>query len=501
MPEPKRPLKVFLCHAHADRDAVRALYTRLTKDGVDAWLDKEKLLPGQDWELEIRRAVREADVVVVCLSKQFNQAGFRQKEVRLALDTAMEQPEGEIFIIPARLEECDTLESLRKWHWVDLFEEGGYEGLIHALRSRTDKIDAILQAKRSWLPKVTTSHVINENVISQKKHKKSKSEPVKFAGKFNESQKPIAEKSKSLRTLRKPNTAILVALIGFAAIVIAGLLSSPLLKNWLSMKSVPTTVNTPVVSVSIPSTVTQDPHADSPDYIDPKGVPMRLVPAGEFSMGSDNGETDEKPLHVIYLDDFYIDKYEVTNKLYKACVDAGVCQPPQDIRSYTHSSYYGNPKYDNYPFINADWYMAKSYCEWRAVGLPTEAQWEKAARGASDARTYPWGEGISQSYANNNDNVGDTTAAGSYENGKSPYGVYDLAGNVMEWVADWYSETYYQNSLASNPLGPDSGTYRVLRGGAWNLAAGYARTSARGKLLPVEFGQDLGFRCAKDANP
>jgi hypothetical protein len=114
MPEPKRPLKVFLCHAHADRDPVRALYARLTQDGVDAWLDKEKLLPGQDWELEIKKAVREADVVVVCLSKQFNQAGFRQKEVRLALDTAMEKPEGEIFIIPARLEECDNLESLRK---------------------------------------------------------------------------------------------------------------------------------------------------------------------------------------------------------------------------------------------------------------------------------------------------------------------------------------------------------------------------------------------------
>jgi hypothetical protein len=126
----KRPLKVFLCHAHADRDAVKALYARLVKDGVDAWLDKEKLLPGQDWELEIRKAVREADVVVVCLSKQFNQAGFRQKEVRLALDTAMEQPEGEIFIIPARLEECDTLESLRKWHWVDLFENDGYEMLM-----------------------------------------------------------------------------------------------------------------------------------------------------------------------------------------------------------------------------------------------------------------------------------------------------------------------------------------------------------------------------------
>jgi hypothetical protein len=141
MTEVKRPLKVFLCHAHADRDDVKALYARLTKNGVDAWLDKEKLLPGQDWELEIRKAVREADVVVVCLSKKFNQAGFRQKEVRLALDTAMEQPEGEIFVIPARLEECDVPERLNRWHWVDLFEEDGYKKLISSLELRARTLE------------------------------------------------------------------------------------------------------------------------------------------------------------------------------------------------------------------------------------------------------------------------------------------------------------------------------------------------------------------------
>ena len=165
--DPKCPLKVFLCHAHADRDAVRALYARLTQDGVDAWLDKANLLPGQDWELEIKKAVREADVVVVCLSKQFNQAGFRQKEVRLALDTAMEKPEGEIFIIPARLEECDNLESLRKWHWVDLFEEDGHEMLMRALRARANKIGATLQIKKSWRPIGNTQPVVTKQSSRQ----------------------------------------------------------------------------------------------------------------------------------------------------------------------------------------------------------------------------------------------------------------------------------------------------------------------------------------------
>ena len=141
MPEEKRPLKVFLSHAHSDAEAVRALYDHLTMDGVDVWLDKEKLIPGQDWELEIRKAVCEADVVVVCLSKQFNQAGYRQKEVRWALDTAMEKPEGEIFIIPARLEECDNLESLRQWHEVDLFEEDGYRRLFSSIELRAKKLE------------------------------------------------------------------------------------------------------------------------------------------------------------------------------------------------------------------------------------------------------------------------------------------------------------------------------------------------------------------------
>lgn len=143
MPETKRPLKVFICHAPADRDSVSVLYDRLKQLGADVWLDKENILPGQFRELEIRKAVRKVDVVVVCLSKQFNQAGLRQKEVRLALDTAMEKPEGEIFIVPARLEECETLESLRHLQWVDLFEESDSKKLIQALSLRAQQIDAI----------------------------------------------------------------------------------------------------------------------------------------------------------------------------------------------------------------------------------------------------------------------------------------------------------------------------------------------------------------------
>lgn len=149
-----RRLCVFLCHAHADRDAVRKLYTRLSKDGVDVWLDKEKLMPGQNWETEIRKAVRGADVVMVCLSKQFNQAGFRQKEVKLALDVARSKPEGENFILPVRIEEAESLPSLEKWHWVDLFESGGYKKVIHALQASAELIGVTVTPQKKHTPRL-----------------------------------------------------------------------------------------------------------------------------------------------------------------------------------------------------------------------------------------------------------------------------------------------------------------------------------------------------------
>ncbi len=250
MPEPKRPIKVFLCHAHADRDTVRALYTRLTQDGVNAWLDKAKLLPGQDWELEIRKAVREADVVVVCLSKQFNQAGFRQKEVRLALDTAMEKPEGEIFIIPARLEECDNLESLRKWHWVDLFEEDGYEMLMRAFRARADRIGATLQLKKNWLPKVTAK-------------------PVETAKTLPPIEKPFEkkqEKFKSKKEFQLPKifNKTSVGIVGFIMLALIAVFSLRPLIGMPEPTLTPTSTVRPKTSTPIPATNTVRPKTSTP---------------------------------------------------------------------------------------------------------------------------------------------------------------------------------------------------------------------------------------------
>ena len=141
-----RPLKAFLCHASGDKPPVREFYKRLVFEGVDAWLDKEKLLPGQDWRAEIPRAVHEADVVIVFLSnKSISKEGYVQKEIKFALDIAEEKPEGTIFLIPARLEECVVPERLSRWHWVDLYEENGFAQLLRSLKLRADAVRATVE--------------------------------------------------------------------------------------------------------------------------------------------------------------------------------------------------------------------------------------------------------------------------------------------------------------------------------------------------------------------
>jgi formylglycine-generating enzyme required for sulfatase activity len=229
---------------------------------------------------------------------------------------------------------------------------------------------------------------------------------------------------------------------------------------------------------------------------------LLYVPAGEFIMGSDDGEDNEKPVHTVYLNAYWIDQTEVTNKMYSLCVDAGACEGPTSTSSYTHSSYYGNARFGNYPVIYVDWNMAKTYCEWADRRLPTEAEWEKAARGP-DANIYPWGnKSPDANLLNYNGNIGDTTEVGAYPDGKSMYGAMDMAGNVWEWVNDWYSATYYSSSLPSNPLGPESGQYRVLRGSSWYRFVDVFHSSYRLRNAPdVTYYYVGGFRCALGATP
>ncbi len=234
---------------------------------------------------------------------------------------------------------------------------------------------------------------------------------------------------------------------------------------------------------------------------------MVLVPAGPFSMGCDpayNGGFEclsiELPLHSVYLDAYFIDQYEVTNAEYALCVDAEMCLPPYSDFTSTRVPYFSNPDYANYPVVWVTWKMASTYCAWINSRLPTEAEWEKAARGPV-LRTYPWGEQDPSCALTNFTGltpcIGDTNSIGSYTAGASPYGVYDMAGNVWEWVNDWYAGDYYQVSPGNNPQGPTEGTVRVIRGNAFSAYISNSRTALRNDFQPLSPDPEIGFRCAR----
>lgn len=243
-----------------------------------------------------------------------------------------------------------------------------------------------------------------------------------------------------------------------------------------------------------------------------------LVPEGEFIMGSDSGDPyfwgAEAPKHNVYLNAFWIHQTEVTNFMYSACVDQGTCSPPSVTSSRTYKNYYDNESYQDYPVINITYNAASTYCAWVGGRLPTEAEWEKAARG-TDGRLFPWGNNeIQDNFANLcdanctnldipefglNDGYTEVAPVGSFPAGTSPYGAMDMAGNVLEWTSDWYAVDYYKNSPYENPTGPESGSKHPVRGGSWSSLRDGMRPSARTSKSPNDSSDLIGFRCVQDA--
>lgn len=227
------------------------------------------------------------------------------------------------------------------------------------------------------------------------------------------------------------------------------------------------------------------------------GMEQVYIPEGIFIMGSDDDpNSKEFPAHGVYLDAFWMDKFEVSNALYAKCVDAGVCLPPV-LRL---NPYYGKWIYRDLPVVYANWYAAETYCAWVGRRLPTEAEWEKAARG-TDERLYAWGEDRPNPRLANFDEslMREMLPVFRYPLGASPYGVLNMAGNVREWIADWFDKTYYQHSPKANPTGPESGFERSLRGGAYDANADSITTINRFRHEPDSAGLSRGFRCAESA--
>ena len=252
------------------------------------------------------------------------------------------------------------------------------------------------------------------------------------------------------------------------------------------------------------------------------GMEMVFVPGGEFLMGSTDEEVerawetckqsdpdcgrewfeDEQPAHTVALDGFWLDRTEVTNEQYRVCVEAGVCEPSE----YEDESDLND---ENQPVVGVNWYDAENYCQWAGARLPTEAEWKYAARGPK-GRLYPWGDtfdGTRCNYCDRNcpsdwaDELVDDgymypAPVGSYPDGASWCGALDMAGNVLEWVADWYGE--FPSGKQVNPTGPPSGDYRVMCGGSWYFSPRFARCASRG-WVDAYFRGDGGFRCARSS--
>ena len=216
------------------------------------------------------------------------------------------------------------------------------------------------------------------------------------------------------------------------------------------------------------------------------------IPAGEFTMGS-GAKSIEIEAHKVYLDAYWIDQTDVTNAMYAICVSSGTCTHPA-----RYDTYFDNPKYADYPVVYVTWYAAQTFCAWEGGTLPSEAQWEKAARGW-DGRPYPWGTSAPDiTLLNYNGDHGDIVSAYDYLIALSPYGLVQMSGNVRQWMSDWYKRNYYSISPHKDPQGPDTGRYKSLRGGAFDDDFQEVETTYRAYHDPTSAGQDRGFRCAFD---
>lgn len=223
---------------------------------------------------------------------------------------------------------------------------------------------------------------------------------------------------------------------------------------------------------------------------------MVVVSAGPFIRGTSDGGFDEQPERTIFLDAFVIDRYEVMNHQYQQFVVATNHRKPGLPSRYAKSG--SKVRGVNQPVVYVSWEDAAEYCRWRGKRLPTEAEWEKAMRGV-DGRLWPWGNNEQPhgaNWARVQDGYEVSARVGTFVTDKSPYGVMDGAGNVIEWVADWYDETYYKDSPERNPQGPEHGTYRVLRGGGYTTTGLDIRITSRSKMMPDFRDETIGFRCA-----
>ncbi len=535
--------RTFLSYSRANKEFALRLAKELKSEGFPVWLDQLDIPLGARWDVEVEKALIECEIFMIIITKDSISSENVLDEIGYAIDS------GKRFL-PVLLEKCNIPLRLRRFQYVDFTSKSFDEGvetakdLLRTLNTQStiprkdladgEQADPAMQPRgtQSVIPTTTTRlrrEKMEQEIRFREEQAKLLQEKAELEKKLEE-ERSTHERVVAIRHQNVKPRSNRIGLLGFSALVVFAVgfaitrmmakqasieapinTSTPSAENPVTevvIAAIPVTADesaTPTTEVTAPTRppteiATETISALLPEISDGKGVEMVLVPQGDFLMGSDQGEPDEQPPHNLFLDAFYIDKFEVTNGLYKACVDDVRCEPPRQTYFFAESPnriYYGNSQYDNYPVVYVDWNMAKAYCEWRDARLPTEAEWEKAARGIT-GNTYPWGQGLDCQKANYQGCVNQTSEVGVFKNGVSPYGAYDMTGNVWEWVADWYADNYYSISPGNNPSGPISGQSRVLRGGSWPRFD--VTTYHRSNFAPTYNTFDIGFRCARAAD-
>ncbi len=413
MPE-ARPLNVFIAHASQDKPAVRKLYQALSKETwISLWLDEEELLPGMDWDYEIYKAFRDADVIIACLSREsVAKEGYVQREFKRALSYAEEKPEGTIYVIPLRLDDCTPPRKLNKYQWVDYFESNAQEKLLKSLKIRAESLEILEKTVSKKSKKIVSAVVTQKSVPNSKKNSKHK-------------------------------------IYTFA------------------------------------------------------GMEFLHIPAGEFWMGADDINAYEgaaKPEHLVYLDyDFYIARYPLTNRLYARMARDQVISREDAEHPVKTMAYFEAQEY-------IEW-LDKKYGSKLPKGfrfcLPSEAEWEKAARGP-DGNQYPWGDKFNKNRCNSKESgAHETTPVGKFSpQGDSFYGIADMTGNVWERTRSLWGDELDVSSF-KYPYRFDDGRedgkasdFRVIKGGSWEDNKRKIRCAFRfrGYKLDYMFLHAVGFR-------
>jgi formylglycine-generating enzyme required for sulfatase activity len=407
---------VFISYSSKDRDFAERLAADLRASGAGVWFDQWEIKVGDSIAQKINDGIHDNDYLAVVLSPDSVASPWVRKELNAAMMKELNRRS--VFVLPILYRDCKIPALIADKHYADFRKsyEAGFSEMLRVLAPHEEGARP--------RPRLPVRH-------------------------------PPA------RPRRPVNWEKVGAIAGAMALLIA--LGTWLVPNaadffsgWLfetpAVTPTSSPTHTPVISAGapVPPTDTPTPIPPTPTPVPPTETPtpsappgMLLVPAGEFIMGSSDSDPDaaddEKPQHTVYLDAFYIDETEVTNAQYRACVEAGACNAPADTTDYDHADY------AQHPVVYVSWGDADAYCLWAGKRLPAEAEWEKAARG-TDGRTYPWGEGIDCDHAQYSECGGRTVPVGSKAKGASLYGALDMAGNVWEWVADWYDSGYYSKS-------------------------------------------------------